>query len=136
MGRYGSAIYGTRPWRIHGEGPVELKAGMFANNGTETPFTAADIRYVRRGKDVHALVLGWPQDNVARLKLWSRNNPIGRGEVSRITLPGQKEPLTFRRTDDALEVDLPPVLRHRIGVALILSGQGLTQGSSGDYGEA
>ncbi len=133
MGRYGSAIYGTRPWRIHGEGPTKPNAGMFAEGGPESRYTAADVRYVRNGDDVHALVLGWPQDNVARLTLWSRGNPIGRGDIRRVTLPGHNEPLTFRRTDTALEVDLPPALRNRIGVALVLSGRGLTQGSLGDY---
>ncbi|MET3709934.1 alpha-L-fucosidase [Sphingomonas trueperi] len=132
MGRYGTAIYGTRPWRIHGEGPTQAASGMFAES-RDTRYTAADIRYMRKGDDVHAIVLGWPEDNVARLKLWSLSNPIGRGAIQRVTLPGQNAPLTFRRTADALEVDLPPALRNRIGVALVLSGRGITAGSLGDY---
>jgi len=57
----------------------------------------------------------------------------GRGEIQRVALPGQSVPLTFRRTEDALEIDLPPALRNRIGVALVLSGRGITAGSLGDY---
>jgi alpha-L-fucosidase len=37
--------------------------------------------------------------------------------------------LTVRRTVQALEVDLPGTLRNSIGIALILSGSGLTDGS-------
>jgi len=65
---------------------------------------------MRKGEAVHAVVLGWPEDNVARLKLWSLDNPIGRGEIRRVTLPGQDRPLQFRRTESALEIDLPPEL--------------------------
>lgn len=129
MGRFGSAIYGTRPWRIHAEGPTKPAGGMFAEGGPKSPYTARDVRYVRKGRDVHALVMGWPEDGIARLTLWSRGNPIGRGEVARVTVPGSREPLTFRRTDAALEVTLPAGLRNAIGVPLILSGRGLTEGS-------
>ena len=48
-----------------------------------------------------------------------------RGQVARVTLPGDATPLAFRRTGDALEVTLPAGARHPIGVALILSGQGV-----------
>jgi alpha-L-fucosidase len=105
---------------------------MFAEGGPNSPYTARDIRYVRKGDAVHALVLGWPEDNVARLTLWSRDNPIGRGDVARVTLPGSSAPLAFRRTDAALEVTLPASARNAIGVPLILSGTGLVTGSLPD----
>lgn len=132
MERFGEAIYGTRPWRIHAEGPTKPRGGMFAEGGPKSPFTARDIRYVRKGADVHALLLGWPDDGIARLGLWSKGNPIGRGEIARVTAPGSDAPLPFSRTDAALEVRLPDGLRNAIGVPLILSGAGLTQGSLAD----
>ena len=74
-----------------------------------------------------------PFEHVVLVDLDHRQlTPLG---VEGVTLPGQQQPLTFRRTGTALEVDLPPALRNRIGVALILSGDGLTQGSLGDYHE-
>ena len=80
-------------------------------------------------RKLHALVLGWPEDNVVRLPLLARDNRVGRGTVERITLPGSDAPLRFRRTAEALEVDVPAERRNDIGVALILSGAGLTEGS-------
>ena len=129
MGRYGVAIYGTRPWRIHAEGPTRPNSGSFAEGGAKSPYTAADVRYVRKGRDVHAFVLGWPQDGIARLTLWANGNPVGRGDVRQVTIAGQSGPLSFRRTDAAFEVSLPDQMRHPIGVVLILSGVGLTEGS-------
>jgi alpha-L-fucosidase len=128
----GAAIYGTRPWRIHAEGPTRPVSGMMAEGGPQSPFTPRDVRYVRNGADVHALVLGWPADNIARLTLFAAGNPIGRGEIARVTLPGDTTPLPFRRTGEGLEVTLPPARRHAIGIALVLSGAGLTEGSLAD----
>jgi len=131
MGRYGEAIYGSRPWRIHGEGPGAASGGMFSET-QESKFTARDIRYVRKGEALHALVLGWPEDGVVRLTLLAKSNMIGRGEVARVTLFGESTPLAFRRTDTALEVTLPGGARNAIGVPLVLSGAGLVAGSLAD----
>lgn len=128
MGRYGDAIYGTRPWRIHGEGPGSGGGGMFSET-QHSKNVAADIRYVRKGDNLHALMLGWPDDGVARLTLLANGNPVGRGRVERVTLFGDSTPLAFRRTDTALEVTLPAGAREAIGVPLVLQGQGLVEGS-------
>jgi alpha-L-fucosidase len=121
----GAAIYSSRPWRIHAEGTDAAGAGSFSEGGRDTSYTARDIRYVTRGKALHALVLGWPADGVARLTVLGRDNPVGRGEVRRVTLPGSDAPLRFTRTGDALEVRLPDAARHPIGLALIVEGPGL-----------
>ena len=39
-------------------------------------FRADDIRYVRKGEDVHALVLGWPDDGVVRLKFKAKGGKL------------------------------------------------------------
>ncbi|KQU55917.1 alpha-L-fucosidase [Sphingomonas sp. Leaf339] len=122
MGRFGSAIYGTRPWRRYGEGPTKANAGLFSEGGPNSPYGARDIRYVTKGDDLHALILGWPDDGVVRLTLLGSGDPTLRGQVQRVTLPGSTEPLRFRRTPNALEVTLPRAARHPIGLALVLSG--------------
>lgn len=126
MQRFGSAIYATRPWKRFGEGPTKAGQGLFSEGGPKSPYGARDVRYATRGDDLHALVLGWPDDNVVRLTLLGSNDPTLTGEVQRVTMPGEATPLAFRRTGDALEVTLPTAARHPIGVALILSGRGLT----------
>lgn len=122
MAEFGEAIYGTRPWRRNGEGPTTGNTGLFSEGGPVSPYGARDIRYVTKGSNLHAFILGWPDDNVARLTLLAGKDPTLRGTVERITLPGSTEPLRFTRTTDALEVALPPAARNAIGLALILSG--------------
>ncbi|MDP1028460.1 alpha-L-fucosidase [Sphingomonas sp. KR1UV-12] len=126
MERYGEAIYATRPWKMYGEGSTGGGSGLFSEGGPTSRYTARDVRYVTRGDALHALVLGWPDDNVARLTLLGRDSPTLLGDVHRVTLPGDPTPLRFRRTGQALEVTLPEASRNPIGVALILSGQGIT----------
>lgn len=120
MGAYGAAIYGTRPWHLLGEGPTRAKSGDFNEGSPTSPYTAQDIRYVRKGAAVHAFVLGWPEDGVARLPALVR-----RGTVRRVTLPGQSAPLAMRAERDCLAVTLPESRRNGIGVALIIEGDGL-----------
>ena len=54
----GEAIYGTRPWLIHGEGPVRAKGGNFKE---DFAYTAKDIRFTTKGDGtLYAFVMGWP----------------------------------------------------------------------------
>lgn len=126
MRRYGEAIYGTRPWRLHGEGSAVAGGGAFTEGGPDSTYTARDIRYVTRGAALHALVLGWPADGVVRLALLGSGNAVGRGEVRRVTLPGIDAPLSFTRSAGSLDVQLPDSARNVIGLALIIEGPDLT----------
>ncbi len=62
----GEAIFATRPWLIHGEGPTRMeKTGGFSEN-QDQGYTSEDIRYTRSkdGKTLYAMVLGWPGTEV------------------------------------------------------------------------
>ncbi|MGP7796793.1 alpha-L-fucosidase [Sphingomonas sp. CLY1604] len=125
MGRFGTAIHGSRPWRRFGEGPTRRGAGNFSEGGPTSPYGARDVRYVTKAGNLHALLLGWPDDGVARMPLLGSDDPTLRGTVRRVTLPGDSTPLPFRRTGAALEVTLPDRARHATGVALVLAGEGV-----------
>ena len=126
MSRNGEAIYGSRPWKINGEGPTKANSGLFSEGGPKSAYTAKDVRYVTRNGNLHALVLGWPEDNVARMTLLGSDNPSMPGQIRRVTMQGDNSPLPFKRTGQALEVTLPERARHPIGVALIIAGEGVT----------
>ncbi len=54
----GEAIYGTRPWRVFGEGPTQIPAGQFSDN--DVTFTARDIRFTSKENKIFAITLGEP----------------------------------------------------------------------------
>lgn len=126
MGRYGEAIYGSRPWKLNGEGPTRPNSGNFSEGGPKSPYTARDVRYVTRNGNLHALVMGWPEDGIARMTLLAQGNPTMAGQIQRVTIQGDNTPLPFKRTAEALEVTLPQGARHEIGVPLVISGNGVT----------
>ena len=56
----GEAIFGTRPWKVFGEGTVKVKGGGF--NEDKLKYTAQDIRFTTKGEVLYAIALGWPED--------------------------------------------------------------------------
>ncbi|TWF35230.1 alpha-L-fucosidase [Chitinophaga polysaccharea] len=102
------AIYGTRPWKVFGEGPameatVALSAQGF-NEGKGKPFVAEDIRFTTKGKILYAVMLGWPANNAALVKTLATNNQAG--PISRVSLLGNGQ-LKFQQTSEGLKVQLP-----------------------------
>jgi len=57
------AIFGTRPWKIFGEGPASDGAPITAqgfNEGKGKAFTFEDVRYTTKNGVVYAITLGRP----------------------------------------------------------------------------
>jgi alpha-L-fucosidase len=98
----GEAIYGTRPWRLFGEGPTKPPTGML-NEDQAKPFTGEDVRFTRSGEALHAFFLDWPQA-AAIGSLGRRSLPDG---VIEMVLFQDGRPLRFTRDEKALNVELP-----------------------------
>jgi len=43
----GEAIYGTRPWRVYGEGPTKVIEGAFHDTDTQS-YTPEDFRFTTK----------------------------------------------------------------------------------------
>jgi len=95
----GEAIYGTRPWKIYGEGPTkQAKAGGFSEN-TDKPFTAQDIRFTTKGEALYAIALDVPQ---AELKINSLG--LAAGKIDFISLLGSDAKLDWKQDADVLTI--------------------------------
>ncbi|MGD8174420.1 alpha-L-fucosidase [Marinimicrobium sp. ARAG 43.8] len=70
----GEAIYGTRPWKIFGEGPTKMQGdGHFSEH---VDYTANDIRFTQTGDALYAIALGTPREPLNIVAL-AKNNSIG-----------------------------------------------------------
>jgi len=103
----GEAIYGTRPWHTYGEGPAKIGDGKLKERDDE-PFSAADIRFTRKGNALFATVLGWPGDQVKIQSLGS-DSPLAAERIEQITmLAGDGRSLDWSQDGSGLTVSLPP----------------------------
>jgi alpha-L-fucosidase len=70
LGRYGDAIYATRPWKVYGEGPFQRKyPGKISGKNpdwTKVGYTTEDIRFTRSkdGQTIYAIFMGPPKPSV------------------------------------------------------------------------
>ncbi len=100
----GEAIYGTRPWRIYGEGPTKVAAGSFHDTET-TRYTAEDFRFTTKGHVLYAIGLGWPTNGEAVIH--SLASSVGTEHVQSVTLLGSDAKLQFDQCPDGLHVRTP-----------------------------
>jgi alpha-L-fucosidase len=120
-------IFGTRPWKIFGEGPASASAAALSaqgfNEGTGKPFTAEDIRFTTKGNVLYAIALGAPADENILIKSLADGSTYYPGAISKVTLCGSNEALHFTRSRDGLAVTLPMGAVGKYGCALkVLEG--------------
>jgi alpha-L-fucosidase len=106
----GDAIYGTRPWKVFGEGPTKAAAGHFQE---DTAYTPQDIRFTTKGNALYATTLGTPTTAV-RIQSLGRKAGLETRPVKAVALLGSKAPLRWEQTDDALVIQLPASLPSKI----------------------
>ena len=102
----GEAIYGTRPWRIFGEGPTSVVGGPFADMKRKA-FTSQDFRFTTRGGTLYAIALAWPDDCKLIVKSLARNENLAQGSIKDVRLLGYQGRLRWTQTAEGLVVSLP-----------------------------
>lgn len=122
----GESIFGTRPWKIYGEGPaMEGTAPLAAegfNEGKGKPFTGTDIRFTTKGDILYAIALGKPVDGQLLIKSLGIHSINYKGAIGKVALPGSDTALVSNRNEDGLLVRLPENLPEQVAyVVKILS---------------
>lgn len=100
-------IFGTRPWKIFGEGPASAGAELSAQgfNEDKIAFTAADVRFTTHGDTLYIIALGQP---TAPLRIKSLGSAgLLSAPIADIQLLGSREPVKWRQDADALTLEAP-----------------------------
>lgn len=95
----GEAIYGTRPWKIFGEGPTESASGSFADQ--KKPFTAQDIRFTTKGDVLYAIAMGQPAASTTIKNLGTK---AANGIIESVGLVGSNEKINWAQQANALVI--------------------------------
>jgi alpha-L-fucosidase len=116
----GEAIYETRPWKVYGEGPNNVKGGEFQSDIGKV-LGEKDIRFTRNKANnvVYALVLGWPADAFVIQSLGTAS-AMQPGKIGHVQLLGTEERLTWKQSDAGLRVQLPKNFRPKVDYAAAL----------------
>ena len=98
-------IFGTRPWKVFGEGPAsagsELRGAGF-NEGKGTPFTGQDVRFTTHGETLYVIVLEWPSTQLQLQSLGTLTKPVGE-----VALLGSGEAIKWSQTEQSLVINPP-----------------------------
>ena len=120
----GEAIYGTRPWKIYGEGPTKVAVGSFHDTDT-AGYTPEDFRFTTKGKTLYAIELGWPSSGEAILHSLG-TAAINGQKIGSIVLLGSDAKLAFQQQADALRIHLPPQAPGKYAYAFRITFEGAT----------
>ncbi|MBN1805494.1 MAG: alpha-L-fucosidase [Sedimentisphaerales bacterium] len=99
------SIFGTRPWKVLGEGPAlanvsEIRAQGF-NEGKGKPFTAEDVRFTTKGDILYMTAFGWPTKDL-QIKSLGKAAKLLDKPIEKIALLGSDEEIKWTQTNEAL----------------------------------
>jgi len=102
----GEAIYGTRPWKVFGEGPTRVSAGSF-NDTKRQPFTAEDLRFTTKGDTLYVIALAWPEKGRFTVKSLAAGTKHTTGRIKQVRLLGSNAQLKWTQEANGLTIELP-----------------------------
>jgi alpha-L-fucosidase len=105
----GEAIYGSRPWKVYGEGPSTSSnkpKGKFGGVSDERSFQSDDIRFTTKGETVYAFCMATPKENISIASL-GKKTKVNRRKIKSIALLGSNEKLKWKQKDDFLTINRP-----------------------------
>ena len=106
----GEAIYGTRPWKVYGEGPTKAAEGSFHDADTK-PYTASDFRFTTKEHSLYAIEMGWPTQH--ELVIHSINSSLlGTQHILDVMLLGSKTPIVYEQKPDGLHIHTPAKVKE------------------------
>ena len=100
-------IYSTRPWMVYGEGPSTQKNSVTIWDSEQAAYTAQDIRFTQKGKDLFAFLLAWPEDGQAVIQSLRSGSSVPAEQIQAIGLLGTPGELTWQQDERGLHVQLP-----------------------------
>ncbi len=103
------SIYGTRPWKTFGEGPLAEAANPMNAQGFNEgqAYSAQDVRYVEKDGVVYATIMAWPEAGEFTFKAFGLTASSYSGDVDKVELLGSNDAIAFEQDFQGLTVIIP-----------------------------
>lgn len=101
----GEAIYGSRYWKIYGEGPTETVEGDMEEE-EDKGFVAEDIRFTVKDDALYVICLGWPGKE-CRIKSLGTKAALLDKDIATVGMLGASGELEWSQGRDALAIKTP-----------------------------
>lgn len=117
-----NSIYGTRPWKVYGEGPTAATANPINAQGFNegTSYSSRDIRFVQRNDTLFATIMAWPSGSSYTIHTLGVASPYFSGDVTSVRLLGYGD-IPYTMDNNGLNVTLPSTKPNRIAPVLAIS---------------
>jgi len=105
----GEGIYGTRPWKVYGEGPSTTEAqekGQYGGLKEVRPYQSTDIRYTRKGNDIYVFCME-KTGGVVSLKSLGMNAGLLDGDIASVSMPSHKGRIQWSHSAQSLDIQIP-----------------------------
>ncbi|MHC4213631.1 MAG: alpha-L-fucosidase [Planctomycetota bacterium] len=125
LGKYGEAIYGTRPFIEFAQGPTRLQTGgEYARE--QLQYKSDDIRFTTKGDTVYAIGLGWPGANhETLLEAFSTKRRKASLKIKSVTMLGTDEKIEWSLRDDGLAVTTPSLPPDKTAIVYKIQTNGI-----------
>lgn len=106
----GKSIYGTRPWKTFGEGPLAEASNPINSQGFNegNNYTCNDVRFVQKNDTVFATIMRWPTGQKFTIESFAPTSKYYSGKVKSVELLGHGK-VEYTLNVDGLTVVLPAV---------------------------
>jgi len=131
----GEAIYGTRPWKVYGEGPEVTavnaarartddhhQAAAFTETGRK-PLTSADFRFTQKGATLYAFAMGKPKGKIT-IPALAQGGTYSAGRIRKVEALGSKVKLNWTQDKLGLTIAGTPSLSDYATAFKIVGAQG------------
>jgi alpha-L-fucosidase len=101
-------IYGTRPWKIFGEGPSTkaIKSDSSFNEKNRKDLTTEDVRFTTKGGTLYAYVMGVPSQAVT-IQALAQGGAQNVGKIQNVEMLGYGGKLSWNQSASGLKIEIP-----------------------------
>lgn len=105
----GEGIYGSRPWKVYGEGPSTQKnqaKGQFGGVKDVRPYESADIRFTTKDDAIYAFCMSKPSGDISINSL-GKKSKVNDQTIASVKMLGSNQKLSWNQNDGALIIQKP-----------------------------